>query len=245
MSGDGDQRHAELVAREAAEADLVSARLVLLAKTPIQGNYDLDHLKAIHAFIFQDLPGLHPGETRPDTERWSKTRALEGAPGVYEVHYAAEAVEARLTGILDRFGGADAIRGLPSDEAAGKLAWLYGALDHAHPFYEGNSRTLREFFRELADDAGFNLDWGTTSAGARERNALYIARDVAVLERAFPGLTPEKGMESNDQAEYEASLVLPMLQARRGLTDLGAIIRQGLTEQRQPEAALDGLEPER
>jgi fido (protein-threonine AMPylation protein) len=50
------------------------------------------------------------------------------------------------------------------------LAGLYADLDHARGFYEGNSRTLREFTRSLAEAAGFTLDWIGTGAGASERN---------------------------------------------------------------------------
>jgi hypothetical protein len=45
---------------------------------------------------------------------------------------------------------------------------------------------------------------------------LYVARDVAALERAFLGLTPQRGMETNDRAAYEASLALPALRRLSG-----------------------------
>ena len=66
------------------------------------------------------------------------------------------------------------------------MARLYGDLDHAHSFYEGNSRTLREFTRSLAQAAGYELNWAPTGADAEQRNRLYVARDIAVLERALP-----------------------------------------------------------
>jgi hypothetical protein len=78
------------------------------------------------------------------------------------------------------------------------------------------------------------LNWATTSVGATERNRLYVARDIAVLERAFPGLTPQRGMETNDRAEYEASLALPALRRVPGAS-LEAVIREGLTPLRAPE----------
>ena len=107
------------------------------------------------------------------------------------------------------------------------MACLYGDLDHAHSFYEGNSRTLREFTRSLAQAAGYELNWAPTGADAAQRNRLYVARDIAVLERAYPGLTPERGMETNDRYEYEASLALPSL--RRCGPTLETIIGEGLT----------------
>ena len=120
------------------------------------------------------------------------------------------------------------IKGLSRAAAAARLAELYAALDHAHAFYEGNSRTLREFTRELASEAGYSLDWVKTGIGAKQRNALYVARDLAVLERAFPDLTPEKAMLTSDRAEYEALVTLEGLRRAVGAATLAAIIRDGL-----------------
>jgi fido (protein-threonine AMPylation protein) len=215
-------------ARAQAEADLVAIRIEELHEKPIQGNFDAAHLKAVHAYIFQDLPDHEPGVTRGDTDDWTKRRVLEGASAGHDVYYASEGIEQRIADILDGFGGPKSLEGLSNDDAARRLASLYGDLDHAHAFYEGNSRTLREFTRELADEAGYALDWTGTSVGRTERNALYVARDIAVLERAFPDLTPRRAMETENRNEYEASFVLEALRRHAGDNSLAAIIRSGL-----------------
>lgn len=213
---------------ERREGALTANRIGELAETPIRGAFDVDHLKAIHAYIFQDLPHHRPGEMRSDTSGWSKFRALEGQVSVHEVHYAHDHIEQRAADILRDLGGPAAIAGLPPDAFASRMARLYGDLDHVHSFHEGNSRTLRELTRSLAEAAGYDLNWTSSSVDAAERNRLYVARDIAVLERAFPGLTPQRGMETNDRAEYEASLALPALRRAPGAS-LEAIIREGLT----------------
>lgn len=186
----------------------------------------MNHLKTVHAYIFQDLPHHRPGEMRSDTSGWSKFRALEGQVSVHEVHYAHDHIEQRAATILRDLGGPTALAGLPPDAFASRMAQLYGDLDHVHSFHEGNSRTLRELTRSLAEAAGYDLNWTSSSVDAAERNRLYVARDIAVLERAFPGLTPQRGMETNDRAEYEASLALPALRRAPGAS-LEAIIREG------------------
>ena len=214
----------------ALEADLVFTRVLELHDNPVQGHFNLAHLKAIHAYLFQDFPEHRPGRVRDDTtERWTKQRVLEGWTRAYAVHYAHDAVEARISAILRAFGGTRGLHGRSLDAASARLAALYGDLDHAHGFYEGNSRTLREFTRELALASGFSLDWVGTRVGADERNRLYIARDIAVLERAFPGLTPDRAMETDDRAEYEASFTLEGLRRRAGDWPLAAIVRQALS----------------
>lgn len=213
--------------REANEAKLVFARIKELNEQPIRGPFDLDHLRAVHAHIFQDLPQHRPGEVRSDTSGWSKNRTLENSVSIHEVHYAHEKIADRISATLRDLGGPAGLKGLGPDAFASRMATLYGDLDYAHGFYEGNSRTLREFSRSLALASGYELDWTPTNVTAVERNRLYIARDIAVLERAFPGLTPERGMLTNDRAEYEASLALPHMRRVPGAS-LETIIREGL-----------------
>ncbi len=223
----------EAKAREARQADVVQTRLSELYENPIKGAFDLTHLKAIHEHVFRGMPQHEPGITRNDSRGWVKTRVLEGQSAGYPVHYAHDNIAGRIDAILTAFGGSGTLKGLTPEAAAPKISTLYGDLDHAHGFFEGNSRTLREFTRELALEAGFLLDWTGTSVGRNERNALYIARDVAVLQRAFPGLTPERAMVTNDRAEYEACFVLTALQKIMGENSIDAIILARLTSPRK------------
>ena len=224
----------EQEARERREADLVAVRIKELYESPIRGRFDVAHLQAVHAYLFQDLAHHRPGIVRGDTDDgWIKHRSLEGQSAAYAVHYAHRDVEEKIRGILREFGGSVSLRGLGLEDAAHRIAQLYGALDHAHGFYEGNSRTLREFTRALAADAGYALDWVKAGVGGKERNELYIARDVAVLERAFPGRSAERAMVTSDRGEYEAWFVLVGLRRAMGGRSLEAIIRNGLVLRRR------------
>lgn len=224
------------------EALLVQNRISQLAEHPIRGPFDLDHLRAVHFHIFRDLPHHRPGEVRSDTSGWSKNRLLEGSNSVHEVHYAYEGIADRIRATLRDLGGPAVLKGLEPDAFASRVAKLYGDLDHAHAFYEGNSRTLREFTRSLALASGYELDWTPTNVTAAERNRLYVARDIAVLERAFPGLTPERGMQTSDRAEYEAFLALPHMRRIPGAS-LEAIIREGLHQLPGPAAEMTTAAP--
>lgn len=208
------------------------ARIAELQDAPIEGRFDAAHLKAIHAHIFQDSKEYSPGEYRPDApgSLYMKQRALESDPRRYHVHYRTEGVGAAVDAALQAFGDPKALRGAQPQELAEKLAKLYGDLDHAHPFKEGNSRTLREFTKQVAKEVGYQLEWGTTNADAKSRDRLYIARDLEVTERAFPGLDREKAATTNDRAEYEAWIMFASRhqQAAR-LSDL---IRESLRPER-------------
>jgi fido (protein-threonine AMPylation protein) len=214
---------------EAEEARLTYERIRELAHEPIQGPFDIHHLKAVHNYIFQDLPHHQPGIIRSDTPDWIKSRVLEGGRTPYNVLYESQDIEKKVSQTLNRFGGRESIGMLPPQEAARRIAALYGDLDHAHPFFEGNSRTLREFTRTLALDAGLELDWVKTNVGQKERNQLYVARDLAVLERHYPGLDEKRGMATNDRAEYEAFLTIKALKKHVGDKTLEGILSGSLT----------------
>lgn len=214
--------------RARLEADLVGNRIEELREKPISGRFDFAHLKAVHAYIFQDLPQHRPGVTRANIANWTKRRGLEGRSELYDVPYRSKGVARHGAAILRRFGGPVALSGLEPAEAAERLAVLYADLDHAHAFYEGNSRTLREFTRQLATAAGFTLDWIGAGAGPAERNALYLARDLAVYEREFPGLNEARAMSTADRREYEAFFTVKRLRAAAGRETLEAIMKARL-----------------
>ena len=217
------------------EAAFVSNRLREISLNPIHGNFDTKHLKAIHAHIFQDLPHHRPGVTRGYTENWVKHRALEDSKVQYDVGYASDNVKERISIILEKFGGSQSLEGLSVHDAAERLAALYGDLDYAHGFYEGNSRTLREFTRELAAKAGFELDWVGTNANRDKRNDLYIARDIEVMNRAYPDLTEERAMQTDNRHEYETFFRLDTLRQLANGKTLASIIESSLMLEKERE----------
>ncbi len=62
----------------------------------------------------------------------------------------------------------------------------------------------------------------------KERNALYLARDLAVYERVFPGLDEARAMSTKDKREYEAFFTVERLQNAVGATTLEAIVASRL-----------------
>jgi cell filamentation protein len=179
------------------EAILIARRLVELRAHPLDGNFDITHLKETHRYIFQDLPqaglwaySVPPGAFRPATQTWCKERTLAsivekgGKTDFSFTSYSlmdSKAIE-RLSGIL-REAKPENLRGLRRDVFVEKISGIYSDLDYTHPFREGNSRTLRTFTDQLAREAGYELNWEKFS-GERNRDLLYIARDRGLAERA-------------------------------------------------------------
>lgn len=192
------------------EGLLTFARIKELEESPVVGRFDTAHLCEIHRRIFQDLPHHHPGQFRREASAWVKSRELESGD-CYLVPYAPRRiVEPGLSHVLIGLPGR--FQGLSLDQFAARMAQLYGDLDYLHPFSEGNSRTLRTFTRQLAREAGFELDWSSSRAEGIDRDRLYQARDLAVIHRVYPDLDEQRAMQTEDRMEYETYGVLQKLQ---------------------------------
>jgi cell filamentation protein len=131
-----------------AEARLVSARDVLVARWPIPGEYNLEHLKSFHLQLFQDVYDW-AGETRTvDLSR----------PDSRFAHWRY--VDEEVSSLLYRLGSQDGLLiGLRRPSFVEHLAFYYGEINARHAFREGNGRTQRSFLRQLSAAAGWNVDW--------------------------------------------------------------------------------------
>jgi cell filamentation protein len=122
-----------------------------LIEKPLPGRFDIEHLKAVHRYIFQDV-NEWAGQFR--TVNLSKEGHLFGLVPFLEPVLLKSLEKLRLENYL-----------LELDVAAfaGRAAYFLGELNAVHPFREGNGRTQREFLRDLALRAGHYIDWRRTT----------------------------------------------------------------------------------
>ncbi|MDR1276110.1 MAG: Fic family protein [Candidatus Accumulibacter sp.] len=182
--------------RREAEADLTGLRIAELRIDPVRGNFDAAHLREINRRIFQDLPELGftdvtPGVFRPTAPPdldWVKARSLETVSVVTSfIAYSPmdKAARARLDKVLKGVNPSKLSK-LKTAEFTQAIAQLYTEIDYIHPFRDGNSRTLREFTRELAEVSGYVIEWERFNKSPAGRDILYIARDIGVNRLALP-----------------------------------------------------------
>ena len=200
--------------RQTLEAKHTFRRIVELHLDPVRGKFDAAHLKEINRRIFQDLPGLGfddvtPGQYRPPVEAgndWIKSRSLETVEASSNVAYSpmGKEAQARIDDVLKQANPA-ALGKLNTTDFTQALGKLYTELDYIHSFPDGNSRTLREFTRQLADESGYRLDWEQFGKSPVGRDLLYIARDRSVNKLALPHIrhagTKRDVMMTMDQFE--------------------------------------------
>lgn len=137
---------------DTAEHNLVHVSATVLAANPIPGGFDLDHLRAIHRHLFQDVYPF-AGELRvidmhkaddPGGGFFPHQRLRDGANNVF----GPLAEERHL-------------RGLNRQDFVARAGHYLDSVNHLHPFREGNGRTQRVFFSQLATQAGHHIDWTT------------------------------------------------------------------------------------
>ena len=188
--------------RDRIEADVTRDRIVELQLVPVRGNFDAAHLREVNRRIFQDMPGkgfndVKPGQYRAEVPvgDWMKNRGLQTVPGNFFVAYSKidAASQAKIDDVLKTANSVD-LEKLETPEFTKKIAEVYGELVYLHPFADGNSRTLRTFTKQLANEAGYDLDWERFNRSTGSRDALYVARDKSVNAIAVPQMTNERSV---------------------------------------------------
>lgn len=154
-------------ALEAAERQLTAVRAAELAVARVTGRaegtvgeiagvsqtFDLDHLRAVHRHLFQDVYEW-AGQLR--VTELVRPSADPNAPAHQFIPpESIEQMAERLFPLADP----ERLAELPAAEQVDRLAQVYAGVNVLHPFVEGNGRTQRIFLNDLAAAAGLRVDW--------------------------------------------------------------------------------------
>ena len=79
------------------------------------------------------------------------------------------------------------LHGLDRDRFVDRLAHHYDQVNYLHPFREGNGRTQRIFWTQIAAGAGFDLDWSRVTGAENDRasRAAMERQDFTELRGIF------------------------------------------------------------
>ena len=134
-----------------AERDITTLRLAKLFESPISNKFDFSLLCDIHKSIFQDI--------------------YDWAGQIRRGEFFSKGVSIFCRGSLIKYN-ADIIFGKLANEKylcnlnkklfISRMAYYMGEINALHPFREGNGRTSREFFRQLALHTDYLLDFSLT-----------------------------------------------------------------------------------
>ena len=130
-----------------AEADITAWKLMELQQIKISGNYDLEHLKRFHYYIFSEL-----------YSRAGEVRQIEIAKK--EDFFCRTAVIPIYSkNLFSKLQGEKCLKGLQKEDFVNRLTYYLSEVNALHPFREGNGRTQRAFFQQLSSEAGYRLSF--------------------------------------------------------------------------------------
>jgi cell filamentation protein len=194
----GATNHDEL---ERLEGSFVEARATEIALGHgRKGQFDADHLRAIHRHLFQDVyewAGHTRDERVPLSDGTIASEPVMHKPGGADFLIGRFIPDA-LDGFAKMLRDADYLRGLSRGDFAARAADIMAFLNAIHPFREGNGRTQRIFLQELAQDAGHGLDFSVVS---KER---MIAASIAANDHGDPNMMRRLFNEISDPLRVAA-----------------------------------------
>jgi cell filamentation protein len=151
-----------------AERKITILKILMLLDSPIGGNFDLSHLCAIHRFLFGDI------------YEWAgNTRQGEFLMKGSSIFCRGQYIKNAANTIFGKLKKEHYLRNLEKSSFIERLAYYMGEVNALHPFREGNGRAAREFFRELAKAAKYNLEFKDI-----EKDDL-LAADIAAFQQNY------------------------------------------------------------
>lgn len=132
---------------DAIESQITVAKISILQQTPIEGDFDFEHYKAIHKFIFGDLYD------------WAGSSRVVDISKKGTSFVAAKNIDEIATACFQRLKKQNYFKNLNTDDFIEKMTDFYCVTNNLHPFREGNGRTQRVFLSQLALNAGYEMNF--------------------------------------------------------------------------------------
>jgi len=137
----------DLATLDQIEAEITVAVIATLHEHPIPGNFDLEHLQAIHRRLFDSIYDW-AGKLRTVEMAKDKTRF---AP----VEYLVQAAD----NLFNELKSEKYLDNLDDKKYIERFTHYYSEVNILHPFREGNGRAERVFFSLLAQRTGRHVAW--------------------------------------------------------------------------------------
>lgn len=169
---------------------------IIKAQEPLpEGDLDYSHLKAIHRHFLGDI---YP---------WAgEERTVDIIKG--HSHFARkEFIEKELTKLFTKLNQTDShLKNLEPTAFTEKAAYYFNEINAAHPFREGNGRTLRAFFDLLAEQAGYQLNWSIADKQSYiQANILGFNGDYVPMQQVFQQILVSKQLAQTLQEQPSLS----------------------------------------
>lgn len=159
----GIQEQAQL---DESETLIVGVKSLQFELAPFPEPLDFAYYKRLHQFLFEELYEW-AGAVR--SINLSKQRT----------HFCpADEIESLAVSMFGRVEKMDFFCGLPREDFIAELTDFYSSVNYLHPFREGNGRTQRLYFRQLAQRAGYRLNFAATDSDRMMIATIHAASGI-------------------------------------------------------------------
>ena len=128
------------------EMKISNIRTAELLTEPALQAFDFSYLKQIHKTLFGDI---YPSAGQIRTILAARRTEF----------CSPEFIESTADDIFSRLHKVHFLKEMEREEFINDLAFFMGEVEALHPFRDGNGRTTRLFFYQLAMQAGYDIDW--------------------------------------------------------------------------------------
>ena len=129
------------------EGNITFARSAELEANPISLDFDFDHYKAIHKYLFEDLYIWAGAVRKIDISK----KGTNFVP--------ASDIENVAKGIFGRLKKENYFKNKGRKDFIDEIVDFYSSTNMLHPFREGNGRTQRVFITQLIRFCGYDFDF--------------------------------------------------------------------------------------
>lgn len=134
---------------------------------PFPEEMNFEYYKRVHRFLFESLYGW-AGEIR--------------GVNLSKQHTAfcpIDEMESLAAAIFSRLKKRNYLCGLPKNDFLSELVDLYISLNYLHPFREGNGRVQRLYLRQLAQRAGYRLNFAGVDSDRMMIATIHAASGIS------------------------------------------------------------------
>ncbi len=133
-----------------AEREITSLRMMDAKINKIKGNFDFEHLCAIHKYLFGDI-----------FEWAGELRWVNISKGNMFCNY--EFIQSNADKLFEKLRNENYLKDTLEHEIPIRLAYYLSEINVLHPFREGNGRVQRIFIEYLAESIGYRVDFSDVS----------------------------------------------------------------------------------
>lgn len=148
------------------EGQITFAKGSELERNPIKGNFDFEHYKAIHKYLFDEI------------YEWAgKIRTVDMSKKGTNFAKANE-IEKLADACFLRLKSENYFKRQEFDEFISNIVDFYCVTNMLHPFREGNGRTQRIFISQLIRYSGYDIDFSSINTDDLMSATIHAANGI-------------------------------------------------------------------